>query len=215
MENHICAAGVNESNIWRRPVRLPAYNLSRDDIFNNEICVIKPYNVVRFKVIRSLQNIPQSEDFLVDWSFSPTIVSIINEQTRLQNFKKIDESKNIDEIEDGISHFLIENNRSLLMVKPNKIFSCSYNPAEVKGFKTRLRFELNNIEYNLSCTDIRWRAYMKIEQNRNNLRQLFKGKEVYLSIGLTREWQEKFWPMVIGVHMIPDFDNIEIDYNNL
>jgi hypothetical protein len=216
MENQICVAGVNEANVWRRPVRLPTYNLSKDDIFQDGVCVIKNYNVVKYKSIRSLQNTPQSEDFLVDWSDTPTVISTVNEQSRLHIFNKIDESKNIDEINDGIRRFLIENNRSLIMVKPDKVISSSFGPAKGKGFQTRLKFELNNIQYNPSCTDLRWRAYMNIKQNRNNIEQLFKGKEIYLAIGLTRElYLGRIWPMVIGVHMIPDLENIEIDYDNL
>lgn len=216
MENQFCVAGVNEANDWKRPVRLPTYYLLRDDIFQSGVCVIKNYNVVRYKSIRSLQNKPQSEDFLVDWSNQPTITTTLNEQSRLIIFKKIDESKNIDEINEGIYHYLIENDRSLVMIKPDEILYRTYEPAEGKGFKTRLIFELNNINYNLSCTDLRWRAYMKDEENRNTSAQLLKEREVYLTIGLTRRpFQGRIWPMVVGFHIIPDLENIEIDYNNL
>ncbi len=216
MENQFCVAGVNEANAWKRPVRLPTFYLLKDDIFQDGVCVIKHYNVVRYISKGSLQNSPQSEDFLVDWSNRPTIQTSLDEQSRLKIFKKIDESKKIDEIDEGIYHYLIENDRSLIMIKPDEILSCTYELAEGKGFKTRLIFELNNIDYNLSCTDLRWRAYMKDEVNRSTSTQLLKERDVYLTIGLTRKpFQGRIWPMVVGFHIIPDLENIEIDYNNL
>jgi len=54
------------------------------------------------------------------------------------------------------------------------------------------------------------------EENRNTGAQLLKEREVYLTIGLTRRpFQGRIWPMVVGFHIIPDLENIEIDYNNL
>jgi hypothetical protein len=39
-------------------------------------------------------------------------------------------------------------------------------------------------------------------------------REVYLAVGLTRSFQGAFWPIVIGVHTVPDYEAI-VDYDDL
>jgi hypothetical protein len=29
---------------------------------------------------------------------------------------------------------------------------------------------------------------------------------IYLAVGLGRKWQERYWPLVIGVHVVPDYE---------
>jgi hypothetical protein len=39
-------------------------------------------------------------------------------------------------------------------------------------------------------------------------------QEIYLAVGLTRSFQGTFWPIVVGVHTLPDYE-VTVDYNNL
>ncbi len=39
-------------------------------------------------------------------------------------------------------------------------------------------------------------------------------EKVYLALGLSRGFQGKLWLIVIGVHVVPDYQ-VEIDYSNL
>jgi hypothetical protein len=49
-----------------------------------------------------------------------------------------------------------------------------------------------------------------------NSEKLCKEREIYLTIGLTRNpFQGRIWPVVVGFHITHDLENIEIDYNNL
>lgn len=215
MLNAFCVAGVNQSNVWKRPVNLPGYFLSRNDVFQDETCVIKHYNLVRFRSKGQLNNTPQSEDFLVDWSYKLTIIDNLNENVRSTLFSSLNESEKIDEIEYGIYTYLMSNNRSLIMIKPDRITECPCFRDPYKGFKTRIKFMLNNIGYDISCTDLRWRAYMRNVENRAGSVNLLNNREVYFTIGLTRKpVQERLWSMVIGIHLLPGL-GIDIDYNNL
>ena len=39
-------------------------------------------------------------------------------------------------------------------------------------------------------------------------------REIYLAVGLTRSYRGAFWPMIIGVHTLPDYE-ATVDYDNL
>lgn len=101
------------------------------------------------------------------------------------------------------------------MIRPDNTHDCPCESNEYKGIKTRIEFTLNGFYHNIGCTDIRWRAYMRNAQNRKNSINLLNNRDTYFTIGLTRKpWNGQIWPMVVGLHVLPDI-NIEIDYNNL
>jgi len=75
----------------------------------------------------------------------------------------------------------------------------------------------------VSVTDIQWRALGRTWLGRGGgelllddgaLRERLTATDVYLSLGLSRGYQDKLWLLVIGVHSVPDYQ-IEIDYGNL
>ena len=46
------------------------------------------------------------------------------------------------------------------------------------------------------------------------LRERLEAQEIYLALGLSRGYQDQIWLLVIGVHVVPDYE-MEIDYENL
>jgi hypothetical protein len=76
----------------------------------------------------------------------------------------------------------------------------------------------------ISCTDLRMRALgrsllvgkpveTEVRLNEEDFRR--RGKhETYLAVGLSRLYQDKHWPLIVGVHSIPELD-VEIDYARL
>jgi len=211
MLNEICVAGVDESHTWMRPVRQTNLNLLKSDIFQENKCVLRNYNVVRFLSKRRLNNVPHSEDFLVDWSYKPTIIKELDPDARKILYRRMDQTK---DIKNNISSYLKTNKRSLVLVKPDEINGCSWVDSFSGKYKPRIRFNVNNIPYDFSCTDLRWRAFGRESKNRSGSMDMLNTKDIYFVIGLTRKFREDYWPMVVGVHTIPDM-KISIDYSNL
>jgi len=86
----------------------------------------------------------------------------------------------------------------------------------------------NNPAAVLTVTDLKWQTLgrqwcqqSQQEQNReylmfdhDQLCQRIQAESIYLSIGLSRVYRNKIWPLIIGVHPVPDYD-IEVDYCGL
>lgn len=129
----------------------------------------------------------------------------------------------IDDLDCDVSHadnledFLISKDRSLILIKPEnvsitrKLVNVSYRPYP----HYKLYVKIDDFEYEPRMKDIRFLAFYNQEGNPlNDINNLLKNREVYLSIGLSREFGGKYYPMVIGVHILPDY-NIDIDYKSL
>ena len=72
-------------------------------------------------------------------------------------------------------------------------------------------------------TDLKWRAlgrtWLDAHTNRLSLdhaalRERLGAEAIYLALGLSRSWQNKYWLLVVGVHVVPDY-KAEIELNNL
>ena len=42
--------------------------------------------------------------------------------------------------------------------------------------------------------------------NHDELFERLNVEAVYLAVGLSREWQGEYWPLVVGVHVVPDYE---------
>jgi len=75
----------------------------------------------------------------------------------------------------------------------------------------------------VGCTDLKMRALGRLLLQKSSGRESVltdedfrrRGKrETYLAVGLSRLYNNKHWPIVVGVHSIPELD-VEIDYAKL
>ena len=225
MLGDICIAGINKEYIWKRPIIQPNFNVGTKYIFNEGQLVLNNCNIVKFnqlitsysgKPISFTPKSPHSEDFLMDFDKPPIYLSTIQNSQRIQLFKKIDESTNANK---DVESYLINNHRSLILIKPDSIESCLWKPSTMNE-KSRIAFFLNKRFYELSCTDIKWRALRHDRDRDLKGLHLLSNREVYFVIGLSRLYKpekigiEKNWPMIVGVHTIPDY-KVDIQYDNL
>jgi len=44
-----------------------------------------------------------------------------------------------------------------------------------------------------------------LELREDALYERLKAEALYLTIGLSRPWKNKCWPLVVGVHTVPDY----------
>ncbi|MBN2603553.1 MAG: hypothetical protein JXA91_05440 [Candidatus Thermoplasmatota archaeon] len=211
MLNQICVAGIDDDLKWRRPVRRSTLNILLSDIFDNNTCIIKNYNQVRFRFECNLNNVPHSEDFSINTEYKPILINELSIDDLRSDLNKIDESENFEE---NITSYLIENNRSLALIKPDEITGFTWFKSLNDKYQPRIQFELNNEKYDFSCTDLKWRAYGKSIANIKNVEELIKERDIYFAIGLTRKFMDKYWPMVVGIHILPDYE-CKINYKSL
>jgi hypothetical protein len=208
MLTQICCGGIDADNRrWVRPIRLPTNNLRIADVHQGGIELFKLYNQVRFLARRRISNPPHTEDFEVDWSHTPSLIGQVSGEERRRMLRAWCENPG-----GSIRDYLVSRNRSLMLAKPAEIRSITVNTFEQK-MQTRIQFLINERFYNLPCTDIKWRAHCRMLGSDEILREIQR-LEVYFTIGLSRLFREDYWPMVVGVHMVPDYD-VSIDYNNL
>jgi len=66
----------------------------------------------------------------------------------------------------------------------------------------------------VTVTDLKWRAKGRIwlegreralTLDHGQLLARLEADAIYLAVGLSRPWQGKHWPLVIGVHTVPDY----------
>jgi hypothetical protein len=64
-------------------------------------------------------------------------------------------------------------------------------------------------------TDLEWRALGRtwlgdeggrLALDHGTLFERLEADAIYLAIGLSRNWQGQYWPLVIGVHVVPDYE---------
>jgi len=120
--------------------------------------------------------------------------------------------------------------RSLCLVRPDRLWAhFTLDPYSLK-YEARIGFTLSgachpqaNSSRGLPVTDIKWRALGrswlgekggKLRIDEAALLRRLPAEEVYLALGLSRGFQGKMWLIVIGVHVVPDYQ-VEIDYRNL
>jgi hypothetical protein len=66
----------------------------------------------------------------------------------------------------------------------------------------------------ISVTDLKWRALGRawlgegggrLELRGRDLCERLRADMLYLTLGLSRAWRGRCWPLVVGVHAVPDF----------
>jgi hypothetical protein len=120
--------------------------------------------------------------------------------------------------------------RSLCLIHPDKVWATfSLDPYSHK-FEARMGFTLLGVQHGqansrkgVPVTDLKWRAlgrkwlghkHCELKFDGLTLCERLDAHDLFLSLGLSREYQGRLWLLVIGVHLVPDYQ-IEIDYKNL
>ncbi|MGD8397365.1 MAG: hypothetical protein PVG11_00775, partial [Anaerolineae bacterium] len=207
---------------WIRPVREFGHVLL-GDITTAADQVLCPFDVVEFSLLRPCPEPPHGEDWVVDFvRHRPRVLRRL-EGARRAAFL----AKHLDRDPDQV---LKTEERSLCLVKPGWVKGSFRLDVYSGKFTARLGFGLGRCRYidsharaGLTVTDLKWRALGRawlpadggwVEFDGGDLEARFGIDEVYLAVGLTRTFEGRYWPIVIGVHTVPDYE-ATIDYDNL
>jgi hypothetical protein len=125
---------------------------------------------------------------------------------------------------------LIHHTRSLCLVKPDRLWSRFELDAYSGKYEARMGFVVGDIDHEragsargVPVTDLKWRALGRawlsavggeLTFEETDLLARLGADAVYLALGLSRTYEGKTWLLVVGVHVVPDYE-INIDYTNL
>ena len=220
MQSAICVAGVDPDNKWVRPVPRDGLNFQADQLAEGGRVVAEPYNEVDFSAIRVLANRPQSEDVEVDPESRPRLVRSLSDNEIATLCAKLDQYEIVSSQRDPpdrsgltLENFLLSQGHSLILSRVSQVHGASRNYFSGQG-KYRIQFAVGDAEYDLPCTDLRWRALARDSGDSAAVAQLAASQRLYFVLGLTRVFRQRYWPMVIGVHPLPRL-SAQVDYARL
>jgi len=228
MHGGVCTAGIDDTGRWVRPVRpltqqarLRAaagdYSLLTTDFFHGGRSHLVHLGVTRFYLLGHAPDPPHVEDWIIDSKRKPELLRKLSPSEQ-QSFL-------VSRAEAGLSRLLSAKEGSLCLVRPER-FSFLFRLSRT-GYDVTVRssFALGSDEMtDIACTDLRMRSLGRsLLAGRPGDAQATLGdrdfrrrgkSDNYLVVGLSRLYQGKHWPLVVGVHSIPELE-IDIDYASL
>ncbi len=226
MLSGVCMAGYTTQPhprsglCWVRPVKAHD-TLQLGDITDARRRVLQCFDVVELDLIRPRPQPPHCEDWIGEFvRRRPRVVR------RLDGPKR--DAFLAGHVDTAPEEVLVHHTRSLCLVRPNALRARFALDAPAGKLESRLAFTLPSLSLpdtsgrGLPVTDIRWRALGRRLLGDGDERVLEEdalldaigAREVYLALGLSRSFDGRIWPLVIGVHAVPD-DDVTIDYTHL
>ncbi|HNT75230.1 MAG TPA: hypothetical protein PKH77_09445 [Anaerolineae bacterium] len=117
---------------------------------------------------------------------------------------------------------LIHQTRSLCLVQPEQVWAEFSLDAYSGKYEARMGFTLSGVpnharassRHGVAVTDLAWRdlgrTWLDARGGQLSLDQpallaRLNAQTLYLAVGLSRSWQGEYWPLVVGVHTVPDW----------
>lgn len=226
MLSGVCTAGFTmqphpQSGLcWLRPVK-PYDTLQLGDISDARGRVLQCFDVVEFSLVRPRPQPPHCEDWIGEFiRHRPRVLRRL-EGPRRDAFL----AAHLDRAPEDV---LLHHTRSLCLVRPTDVWARFAWDAASRSYESRVGFTLGGLDLpdvatrGVAVTDIRFRALGRrllggageIALDRTALLAAAGAREVYLALGLSRSFDGRIWPLVIGVHTVPDYD-VTVDYAQL
>lgn len=227
MHGGVCTAGIDAAGRWVRPVRprieqrqpregVSDFTLLPLDFFHGGKSHLVNLGVTRFWFSEASPHPPHVEDWTIDLHHKPEHLNKLSEDEQAQFMAA--------QVEHDLAPLCRRHERSLMLVQPDG-FSFSFGKNQTgEDVSVRASFDLNGESFaDVGCTDLRVRALGRklLEKSASGKASLTdadfrrQGKQVtYLTIGLSRLFQNKHWLILVGVHSLPELA-VEIDYNHL
>jgi hypothetical protein len=227
MRTGVCIAGVRQDapSTWVRPVRDFGTVTLGDITYPGQAGqrrVMRPFDIVELTLDSPRPEPPFVEDWVCDFAHHrPQLLGTLPERERTALLQT---ATSPEALWSG-------NTRSLGSLAVNDL-SARFSHDQYAGkYEARLSFVGQPAAASsLPCTDLKWRACGRallargssssadqqvhtLALTNQELRQALGGdeREIWLALGLTRALDGRRWPLVVGVHTIPDYE-ASIDY---
>ena len=226
MRSGICAAGFTPETDprtglrWVRPVR-DFDTVQPGDMTDADGHLYQCGDVVELRLLKPRPDPPHVEDWLTDFVYRPPkLLRRLDSARRADFFARYLDSAP----EDVVIHCT----RSLCLVKPCQVCADFALDAYSGKYEARMSFALttNSLDEphhllwrtesrGIPVTDLKWcglgrdmlgESGGRLKLQECQIRERLGAEALYLTLGLSRMWQRKCWPMVVGVHTIPDYD---------
>jgi hypothetical protein len=229
MLSGICTAGFTREPDpvtglrWVRPVREFGTLLSGDMTDANGR-LVQCGDVVELNLLAPRPDPPHVEDWLTDFvRHRPRLLRRLEGEKRASFFAKY-----LDHAPEDV---LINHTRSLCLVQPEQVWVRFSLDAYSGKYEARMGFVLPGdanhpratSQRGVSVTDLKWHSLGRtwlgerggvLNLNHDELFEQLNAEVVYLAVGLSREWQREYWPLVVGVHVVPDY-KVMVDLDGL
>jgi hypothetical protein len=230
MLSGVCTAGFTREPDpvtglrWVRPVR-EFDTLLPGDVTDAGGRLAQCSDVVELNLVAPRPDPPHVEDWLTDFvRHRPRLLRRLEGQKRARFFARY-----LDRAPEDV---LVRYTRSLCLVQPEWVAARFSLDLYSGKYEARMSFVLPGdanhpratSRRGVSVTDLKWRAlgrtWLRREEGRrlsldhDALCQRLGTETLYLAVGLSRNWQGEYWPLVVGVHVVPDYE-MEIDDDDL
>ena len=200
---------------WVRPVRdfdtvLPG------DMTDAGGRLVQCSDVVELNLIAPRPDPPHVEDWLTDFvRHRPRLLRRLEGEKRARFFAQY-----LDRAPEDV---LIHHTRSLCQVQPEQVWASFSLDAYSGKYEARMGFVLVGdadrtraaSQRGISVTDLKWHALGRtwlgekggfLMLDHDALCERLGADAIYLAVGLSRSWQGEYWPLVLGVHVVPDYE---------
>jgi hypothetical protein len=202
---------------WVRPVR-EFDTLLPGDMSDADGRLVQCSDVVELNLQQPRPDLPHVEDWVTDFvRHRPQLLRRLEGDKRASFFAKY-----LDRAPEDV---LVSHTRSLCLVQPEHAWASFSLDAYSGKYEARMGFTLPG-EANHPCaagrrgvsvTDLKWRAlgrtwlgdkggHLRLDQDA--LHERLDADAIYLAVGLSRNWQGECWPLVVGVHVVPDYEAV-------
>ncbi|MBI3969474.1 MAG: hypothetical protein HY329_27840 [Chloroflexi bacterium] len=201
-----CIAGIDERGVWVRPKKRFG-TLQLGDVSYRDRSLMQPFDRVRFAVERPAPRPPHVED--VDCEF------VRRRPERISRLSSEERAAFLERHAEADAGPVLAGRRSLAIVRSDDL-NAEFRLDGYSGkYEARLWLPEIDRERSLPVTDLRWRALGrdllpagggKLTLSLAELRERVGFETAYVALGLARHFEGQHWPLVIGVHVLPDFD---------
>ena len=226
MLSGICTAGFTQMAsdrsglCWVRPVK-EHDTLRLGDMTEASRRVVQVGDVVRLDLQKPRPQPPHTEDWVTDFIYHrPAVVRRLEGEAR-DHFL----AAHLDRAPRDV---IVDHIRSLCLVRPEAVWALFSVDPRSGEYQARLGFRLDglpcaraNSDRGIPVTDLKWRALGRtwlresgpeLRLSGSELAERLHASEFYLVLGLSRGFENEYWLMVIGVHVVPDYA-VTIDYS--
>jgi len=200
---------------WVCPVR-DFDSVLPGDMTDADGCAFQCCDVIALNLVAPRPCPPHVEDWRADFVRPrPRLLRRLEGERRAQFF-----AGHLDRAPEDV---LVRQTRSLCLVQPERVWAEFALDADSGKYEARMGFTLSGVPNHprasssrgISVTDLRWRdlgrtwleeGERRLTLGHDTLFEQLGCEALYLVIGLSRLWQGEYWPLVVGVHPVPDFE---------
>jgi hypothetical protein len=228
MRSGICTAGFVQQPDdvthlrWVRPVK-EHDTLRLPDMTDANGRVAQMGDVLELDLQKPRPEVPHTEDWITDFIYHrPRLQRRLEGEHRARFL-----ASHLDRAPQDV---ITDQTRSLCLIKPDEVWARFSQDPQSGQYEARLGFRLGNAPLEransprgIAVTDLKWRALGRTWLSQTPGELMLTGPELvsrlqatdlYLALGLSRGYQNEYWLLVIGVHVVPDYEAV-IDYRNL